>query len=85
MKYKVITTDEILRNNPRYCLSAQRVFNRCFECSEYEKKTKQKDGSYKIKICESRIINTEYDKKREQINKLKEQTAKIEQEIKDLS
>lgn len=81
---KSVSTEELLKDNPRVCLSAKRVFNRCFECPEYEKRIKQKDGTFKIKVCESRIINPEYDRIKLQLEKLKEQKANIEKQIKNL-
>jgi hypothetical protein len=28
---KIVTTEELLKDNERYCLSPLRAFNRCFE------------------------------------------------------
>jgi uncharacterized Zn finger protein len=70
---KTITTEELLKDNERYCLSPLRAFNRCFECPEYEKRIKNEDGTIKIKVCESRRINEEYEKEKElKLTKFKE-------------
>ena len=45
---KTITIKELLKGNKRFCLSPLRALNKCYKCSEYEKKLKQKDGSIKV-------------------------------------
>ena len=75
---KTITTKELLNGNLRYCLSALRVFNKCYECPEYCKK----DTKGNIKICESRIINKEWDLKQEKIKGLNEQINTLKEQLK---
>lgn len=82
---KTITIQELKKDNPRLCLSTLRVFNKCYECSEYEKKIKQKDGTFKIKICESRITNPERIKREEKIKQLEKEKNKIQEEINNIN
>lgn len=68
---KSVSVSELMKGNSRACLSAKRVFNKCYECPQYSN-------------CESKIINKEYEKKQKQIAKLNQEKQRIEQEIKDL-
>jgi len=83
-EYKTVTINELKEGNERLCLSSLRAFNKCYECSEYEKKIKQKEGSIKIKICESRIINEIYLKKQKRLNQLEKEKNKILEQIKKI-
>jgi len=67
---------------PRMCLSANRVFKKCELCPEYEKKTKLKDGSIIIKICENRIINEDLKEKFREKERLKEELNNIKNKLK---
>ena len=76
---KTITTEELLNNNLRICLSIKRVFNKCYECPEYSKKILNSD---KFKVCESRIINKEWDLKQQKIKGLNEQINTLKEQLK---
>lgn len=78
--YKSITNEELLKDNLRFCLSPKRVFNKCYDCPEYSKK----DNKGNIKVCESRIINIDYNNKLNKINSLKEQINILEEELRGL-
>jgi hypothetical protein len=66
---KLVSIEELKKDNPRLCLSALRVFNRCEECPIYDK-------------CESRKVNPELIKKLERKEELKKQLKEIKEELK---
>ena len=71
MKSTTINIKDLLKNNPRVCLSAKRSVNKCYDCIHYEK-------------CESRIINKKYEIKVKRIKLLTSKINKLQNEIKEL-
>ena len=65
---KTITIKELLKDNPRYCLSSLRAFNRCYDCKEYFK-------------CESKIINKDWEIKQAKLKDLNEKVKELNKEI----
>ncbi len=63
---RVVSIKE-LRGNPRMCLSANRVFNRCYECPKYEK-------------CNSRKVNRKAERILAKIETMKEKNDRVNEE-----
>lgn len=82
---KLVAIQDLMQGNPRMCLSANRVFNCCHNCPEYEKRTKRADGTIRISICESRIENPEAQKQLEEKEKLEQELKDIKKKIKEIS
>jgi hypothetical protein len=72
---KTVSIEEIKQGNPRLCLSALRVFNRCHECPQYAN-------------CESKIVNVEFENlthtKKELTDDYKKKIETINKKIKAL-
>jgi hypothetical protein len=82
---RTVQIEKLMQGNERMCLSSNSVFNRCHLCPEYEKKILQKDGTFKIKICESRIENPEAMRQLEEKEKLQQELKNIKKRIKEIS
>lgn len=82
---KLVNIQDLMQGNERICLSANRVFNRCHECPEYEKKVKKADGTFRIKICESRIENPDAIRQIREKEELEEQLKDIKKRLKEMS
>lgn len=73
VKSKLVTIEDIKKNNPRLCLNPLRYFGECFKCPQYI----SKDG-YK---CESRIENPKGEK---EFNAKIDEQKRLRQRLKDL-
>ena len=74
-----VSIEELKKNNPRFCLSALRVFGKCDECEVMQRYYKDKTG--KVKPCESAVFSKErleYLKEKERVGKeIKELESKL--------
>lgn len=77
---RLVSIEELKKDNPTMCLSALRVFGRCNECPQYKK---YKKGLKKKLDCEPKV-NIAFLKNqilKDQIKKLRKQREQIEEEI----
>ena len=77
----LISVGDLMKGNERMCLSKNRVANTCHLCPEYEKKIKNKEGTFRIKICESRIENPDAEKKIREIERLENEAKRIKEKL----
>jgi hypothetical protein len=78
----ILTKDELLKGNKRFCLSPDRALKQCYKCKYYG------DKPGYSKPCESRIVNPQYDallaKKKIFAKKHEEEIARLDKQIENL-
>lgn len=81
MKSKVVTIKELTDDNPTFCLSVLRVFNKCNECQHY------KHFEYLKKLDKLKCkphLNPEYMALIKEKQKVTERAKTIDEQIKNL-
>jgi len=72
MESKIVSINEIKKDNPRLCLLPIRYLGKCYQCNLYEK-------------CESKIINPEGEKILNRRIEIKEQIKKLKTELESMT